>query len=91
LKGAAATLQDGLARAGVVHDVKEYPNASHSFLNDAPVGPAPLRPVLRIAGIGPEPSSAVDAWDRIERFFGTYLSAGTGLSAGADPAVADSE
>jgi carboxymethylenebutenolidase len=73
LRGAAARLDAALHNAGVIHDVKEYPAASHAFLNDAEAGPRVLRPLLRIAGIGPEPESAKDAWDRIERFFATHL------------------
>jgi len=30
LRGAAATLDDALTRAGVVHDVREYPEAGHA-------------------------------------------------------------
>jgi carboxymethylenebutenolidase len=74
LRGAAGRLDAALEKAGVIHDVKEYPAASHAFLNDAEVGPRALRPLLRVAGIGPEPESAKDAWGRIERFFSTYLS-----------------
>jgi carboxymethylenebutenolidase len=74
LRGAAGRLEAALDKAGVIHDVKEYPAASHAFLNDAETGPRPLRPLLRVAGIGPEPESAKDAWGRIERFFSTYLS-----------------
>lgn len=73
LKHAASTLDQALTKAGVVHDVKEYPDAGHAFLNDAPVGPRPLRPLLRIAGMRPEPESAADAWKRIEAFFATHL------------------
>jgi carboxymethylenebutenolidase len=73
LKGAAGRLDAALDKAGVTHDVKEYPAASHAFLNDAESGPRPLRPLLRIAGFGPEPSSAADAWSRIETFFATHL------------------
>jgi hypothetical protein len=36
-------------------------------------GPRALRPLLRVAGIGPEPDSSKDAWDRIERFFASHL------------------
>jgi carboxymethylenebutenolidase len=74
LKGAAAKLEAGLERAGIPHDVKEYPAASHAFLNDAEVGPKLLRPLLRVAGIGPEPASAADAWQRIETFLDRHLS-----------------
>ena len=73
LKNAAAKLEAGLERAGVAHDVKEYPNAGHSFLNDAEVGPRVLRPLFRVSGVGPEPASAADAWGRIEAFFAEHL------------------
>ncbi|MDT5291229.1 MAG: carboxymethylenebutenolidase [Mycobacterium sp.] len=73
LRGAARRLDAALDKAGVTHDVKEYPAASHAFLNDAEAGPRMLRPLLRVAGIGPEPESAKDAWDRIEKFFATHL------------------
>jgi carboxymethylenebutenolidase len=73
LRGAAARLDAALDNAGIPHDVKEYPDASHAFLNDAEAGPRFLRPLLRVAGIGPEPDSAEDAWKRIGLFFATYL------------------
>ncbi|HVA53898.1 MAG TPA: dienelactone hydrolase family protein [Acidimicrobiales bacterium] len=73
LKHTASRLDEALTKAGVIHDVKEYPNAGHAFLNDEPVGPRPLRPLLRVAGVRPEPASAADAWKRIEEFFATYL------------------
>ena len=73
LRGAARRLDAALDKAGVTHDVKEYPAASHAFLNDAEAGPRVLRPLLRVAGIGPEPDSATDAWNRIERFFAAFL------------------
>jgi len=73
LRGAANRLDAALDKAGVTHDVKEYPAASHAFLNDAEAGPRVLRPLLRVAGIGPEPESAKDAWNRIGKFFGTHL------------------
>ena len=34
LRGAAARLEKALTAAGVEHDVKEYPQAGHEFLND---------------------------------------------------------
>jgi carboxymethylenebutenolidase len=73
LRGAARRLDLALDNAGTPHDVKEYPNASHAFLNDAEAGPRLLRPLLRVAGIGPERDSAEDAWKRIELFFATHL------------------
>ncbi|MDX2604262.1 dienelactone hydrolase family protein [Streptomyces caniscabiei] len=74
LKGAAARLEAALTQVGAPHDVKEYPAAGHSFLNDAENAPRWLRPLTRISGIGPEPVSAADAWRRIEEFFAEHLA-----------------
>ncbi len=74
LRGSARKLEAALDRAGVAHDVMEYPSAGHSFLNDAEVGPRLLRPLARVAGIGPEPRAAADAWRRIDAFFAEHLS-----------------
>jgi carboxymethylenebutenolidase len=74
LRGAAGRLDAALEKAGVTHDVKEYAAAGHAFLNDAEAGPRALRPLLRVAGIGPEPESAKDAWGRIEAFFAAHLN-----------------
>jgi carboxymethylenebutenolidase len=73
LKGAAAKLEKALTDLGVVHDVKEYPGAGHGFLNDAETGPRPLRPLLRVAGVGPDPEAAREAWPRIEAFLAEHL------------------
>ncbi|GGO95685.1 dienelactone hydrolase family protein [Wenjunlia tyrosinilytica] len=73
LRGAAAKVDAALERVGVPRDVKEYPRAGHSFLNDAPVGPLVLRPLMKVMGIGPHPESAADAWQRIEAFLGGHL------------------
>ena len=73
LPRAAAKLEQALTNAGVVHDVKEYPTAGHAVLNDAENGPRVLRPLFRVAGVGPEPTAAADAWQRIERFFAMHL------------------
>ncbi|GHC71243.1 carboxymethylenebutenolidase [Nocardiopsis terrae] len=73
LVGAADRLRGALREAGVPNDVKEYPDAGHSFLNEAPNGPKPLRVVLRAMGTGPHPESAADAWERIGSFFAEHL------------------
>ncbi len=67
-------LEVALERQQIPHDVEVYPSAGHSFLNDAAVGPVALRPLMKIAHLGPEPVAAADAWRRIEAFFGTHLS-----------------
>ncbi len=74
LKGTAAKLDQALGAAGVVHDVKEYEDAGHAFMNDAAVGPRPLRPILKVAGMAPQPAAAADAWRRIESFFDAHLA-----------------
>jgi carboxymethylenebutenolidase len=72
LKGAAAKVSSALERAGVEHDVKEYADAGHSFLNRHNTGP--FSPLLRVAGLGFHQPSAEDAWGRILRFFDAHLS-----------------
>ena len=71
LRGTAAKLEGALERAGVTHDVVEYPGAGHSFLNRHPFGPGGA--LLRVAGVGYHGPSAEDAWARILRFFDEHL------------------
>jgi acetyl esterase/lipase len=71
LRGAAPKVTAALRRAGVEHDVKEYPDAGHSFMSSL-VGPV-FGPVLRVAGLGFHQPSAEDAWGRILRFFDAHL------------------
>ncbi|HEU0101220.1 MAG TPA: dienelactone hydrolase family protein [Mycobacteriales bacterium] len=72
LRGTAGRLREALEAAGVVHDVKEYPDAGHSFLNRHNAGL--LSVVERIAGFSYHEPSAEDAWARILRFFSAHLS-----------------
>ena len=82
MPGQARRLERALTALDVPHDVKTYPGTGHSFLNDAPNGPNPLRPLMRIANVGPRPEAAADAWRRIEAFFAEYLTSGrSGASA----------
>ena len=71
IKGAAAELEAGLKKAGVEGDVKEYPDAGHSFLNRFNVGP--FGPLVKVAGMSYHQPSAEDAWRRILGFFETHL------------------
>lgn len=74
LKGAAAKLETALTRANVPHDVKEYPGASHAFLNPGMAGPAAFAWIAkRVSGFGPRPEQAADAWQRIDAFFTEHL------------------
>jgi carboxymethylenebutenolidase len=73
LRGRAERLERALDAAGVAHDVKEYPNAGHSFLNRFNSGPL-FTPLLHVAGLGYHHPSAEDAWRRILAFFSEHLS-----------------
>ncbi len=73
LKGATATLEKTLTRHGIVHDLKEYPNAGHAFMNEAAAGPVWFRPLARVMGMGPDPDAATDAWARIDSFLREHL------------------
>ena len=67
-------LEHALVESEAAYDLKTYPTAGHSFLNDAEVGPKLLRPLMRVAHVGPDPLAAADAWQRIESFFAAHLS-----------------
>lgn len=72
LRGAARKLDLALEHDGIPHDVKEYPEAGHSFLNNhdsllfAVAG--------RLMGGGFHEASADDARRRIAEFFRVHLS-----------------
>jgi carboxymethylenebutenolidase len=74
MRGVARSLDRKLTDLGVAHDVKEYASAGHSFLNETLGGPRLLRPLLRVARMGPDPVAAEDAWGRIEAFFAEHLA-----------------
>jgi carboxymethylenebutenolidase len=70
-RGVAQKLEQTLSAAGIPHDVKEYPEAGHSFLNN------PGRwwfQALRVIHIGFHQASADDARKRIAGFFHHHLS-----------------
>ena len=75
LRGAAARLDKALTAAGVEHDVKEYPQAGHEFLNDHEG--AGDRPVLSRSWAGSCRAGTTrprrDARRRILAFFCTHL------------------
>ncbi len=73
LRGAAGDLEAALDHHGVEHDIKEYPEVGHSFLNELPTGPRPMQPLFRVLGVAPEPDVISDAWGRIDSFFGMHL------------------
>ena len=82
-RGAAARLEAALSRLGVEHDVGEYPEAGHSFLNRHRLGPLGL--VERVAGFSHHEPSAHDAWSRILACFDAHLVRGGDVAGSADP------
>jgi carboxymethylenebutenolidase len=84
LRGAADRLEQALTAVGVEHDVRECPEAGHSFLNDhegagdkTPLPFVVFEPVFGILspGSGYHEESARDARRRILAFFETHLKA----------------
>jgi carboxymethylenebutenolidase len=73
LRGAASRLETALTRLGIDHDVTEYPDAGHSFMNDHD------SVLFRVAGMamggGYHPPSEQDARRRILAFFERHLAA----------------
>lgn len=69
-RGAAEELERALTRALVAHDVKEYPEAGHSFMNNKEQFWFKL---LRYGGIAYNEPAAMDARRRITVFFHTHL------------------
>jgi carboxymethylenebutenolidase len=75
LRKAAATLESTLDTLGVDHDVVEYPQAGHSFLNRHDSTLATV--VNRLMNGGYEPTAAADAQRRILAFFDRHLGPGS--------------
>ncbi len=84
LRGRAVKLESALQTLGIEHDVKEYPNAGHSFMNRI-TGPA-LNPALAFVGLNYHHPSAEDSWRRVLSFFDAHLGAGSAASGPAQPA-----
>jgi carboxymethylenebutenolidase len=69
-QGVADQLEKALQRALVAHDVKEYPDAGHSFMNNKQQFWFKL---LRFSGIAYNEPAAMDARRRIAAFFHIHL------------------
>ena len=70
--GAAQKIRTAADAAGVLADVKEYPDARHGFINRISAA-SPLTPLLKVAGVGYDHDAAADAKRRILRFFDEHL------------------
>jgi carboxymethylenebutenolidase len=71
LRGAADRLERALTALGVEHEVKEYPDAGHSFLNNHDT--VLFKVVGALMGGGYHEPSAQDARRRIVSFFDRHL------------------
>jgi carboxymethylenebutenolidase len=67
-----ARLEKHLEALGVDHDVKIYPGAGHSFMNQHTGLMAKLTGLSPMK-VGYDPEAAEDSWKRIDAFFGRYL------------------
>lgn len=74
LRGRAQRLENALQTLGIEHDVKEYPDAGHSFMNRINVGPG-LGQLVKFIGLDYRHESAEDSWRRILDFFDAHLRA----------------
>jgi len=75
LRGAAGRLERALSAAGVDHDVKEYPDAGNSFLNnhDRAAVSTLFVVMAKLTGAAYHQPSAQDARRQIVSFFNTHL------------------
>jgi carboxymethylenebutenolidase len=74
LKGAAARLETALLHNGIDHDIREYPDAAHSFL-DQHGGLGGW--IMGRIGFGYHAAAAADAEARILAFFDRHLHRGS--------------
>ncbi len=72
LRGRARRLEQALSELDVPHDVKEYEDAGHSFMNRINAGPV-LGTVVHLTHFDYNHAAAEDAWRRILSFFDEHL------------------
>ena len=72
LPGRAERLESALTALGIAHDVKEYPDVGHSFMNRINVGPA-FGPLTKFVGLNYDHASSEDSWQRILDFFEAHI------------------
>jgi len=73
LRGRPERLERALTELGIPHDIKEYDDAGHSFMNKLAVGP--LKPALHVTGFDYVEGASEDAWRRIIAFFEEHVRA----------------
>jgi carboxymethylenebutenolidase len=72
LRGAAASLEAALTAQGIAHDIREYPEVGHSFLNNH--DGLLFKVAGTLMGGGYHAPTEADARARILTFFARYLS-----------------
>jgi carboxymethylenebutenolidase len=72
LKGRAQRLETALTALTIEHDVKEYPDVGHAFMNRINAGPV-LGPLTKFVRMNYDHPSSEDAWRRILEFFDTHI------------------
>jgi carboxymethylenebutenolidase len=72
LQGRADRLENVLTALGIEHDVKEYPDGGHGFMNRINVGPL-FGPITKLIGINYDHASSEDSWRRILDFFDAHI------------------
>ncbi len=72
LKGHAAKLETALDKLGVDHDVKEYPDVGHSFMNK--MSNRVVQVMAAAGGFGFDESATQDVRARILQYFRKYLA-----------------
>ncbi len=88
LVGGAARVGAALERAGVPHDVREYPGAQHGFVTRT-TDTSPLGPLMRrVMGVSHDAEASADARRRILGFFDEHLRGDDGPDAPAPAAAA---
>ena len=70
----AERLVDLLEKAGIEHDVKVYPGAGHSFLNQHEGWQKALEKLPNPMAVGYNEAAAEDAWVRIFAFFDKHVA-----------------
>lgn len=71
LRHRAERLEKALTDLGIPHDVMEYPDAGHSFMNK--IEGRVLGPLVHVTGFGYHEAEAEDAWRRVLTFFEGHL------------------
>lgn len=72
LRGRAERLDNVLTALNIEHDIKEYPDVGHSFMNRINAGPL-LGQAVKFVGMNYDHASAEDSWRRILDFFDAHI------------------